>query len=130
MTKRKLTSTNSINREHILLDCDLMHAAFMIGGRWKLLIIGRLSNRELRFSELKKLLSNISERILVLHLKQLEKDGIVARTVYAEVPARVEYALTPIGKKLVPICDQLQQWGQLHKSIHSSATVSVQDEIG
>jgi DNA-binding HxlR family transcriptional regulator len=115
MAKRKELSTNNINRINITFDCDLMHAVFLLGGRWKLLIIGRLENKKLRFSELSEQMPAVSDRMLTLQLRELEKDGLISRSVFAEVPPRVEYELTEIGKALIPVCRQLQDWGTMHK---------------
>jgi DNA-binding HxlR family transcriptional regulator len=71
----------------------------------------------LRYGELKKNLSQISERMLTLQLRELEADGMLTRTVFAEVPPRVEYELTAIGKALVPICLELSDWGTKHRAL-------------
>ena len=115
MTRRKETSTNSVNRTNLVSDCDLMHALYLIGGRWKLLIIGRLVAGRLRFTELKEQMPGVTDRMLTLQLRELERDGLIARTLYAAVPPRVDYELTPLGSKLVPVCLQLQEWGTMHK---------------
>ena len=70
----------------------------------------------MRFSELRKAMPAITERMLTLQLRELEKEGLVKRTVYAEVPPRVDYELTDIAKELVPIWNQLSQWGAKHKN--------------
>ncbi|WP_298739890.1 helix-turn-helix domain-containing protein [uncultured Chitinophaga sp.] len=111
MAGRKLSSTYTRN-EQCIIGCDLTYAVYMIGGRWKLLILNKLSHKPLRFSELKKEFSYMSDRMLTLQLKALEQDGLVKRTVYAEVPPRVEYALTEIALELGPIMEQLSQWGK------------------
>jgi len=115
MTKIKETSTNFANKKALLDECPELYASSMIGGQWSLAICGYLINGKLRFGELKKKLLNITERMLTLQLRRLEKDKIVKRTVYAEVPPRVEYELTEIGYKLKPIIDELEKWGKLHK---------------
>ena len=74
---------------------------------------------KLRFGELKKKLPNITERMLTLQLRKLEENMIVKRTVYAEVPPRVEYELTPIGYALKPVIKELEEWGDQHKSLIS-----------
>jgi DNA-binding HxlR family transcriptional regulator len=76
-----------------------------------------LDKRPLRYGELKKNLSQISERMLTLQLRELEADGMLTRTVFAEVPPRVEYELTAIGKALVPICLELSDWGTKHRAL-------------
>ena len=115
MGKRKLTSTNSINRERLIDFCGMIYAVDILGGRWKLLILYKLENKTLRFSELKKRLPNITDRMLTLHLQELEKDRLVVRTVHAEVPPRVEYRLSESAMQLIPIWHQLERWGLEHK---------------
>lgn len=116
MARIKVSSTNQLNRKKLNDFCGVMHAIDILGGRWKLMILYKLGDKKiLRFLELKKLLPDISDRMLTLHLKELERDGMVTRTVFAEVPPRVEYSLTEIAKELIPIWRQLEQWGQHHK---------------
>ncbi|WP_282636163.1 winged helix-turn-helix transcriptional regulator [Sphingobacterium thalpophilum] len=91
-----------------------------MGGRWKLLILCKLEESKLRFSELRKAMPAITERMLTLQLRELEKEGLVKRTVYAEVPPRVDYELTDIAKELVPIWNQLSQWAAKHKKLLST----------
>lgn len=122
VSKRKETSTNSINRS-ILNECGVVYAIDLIGGRWKLYILYKLEDRKLRFSELKKLVPNITERMLTLQLREMERDHLVARTVYPEVPARVEYELTESGKKLIPVWKMLEEWGGEHRE-------RIQEKVG
>lgn len=122
MAKIKENSTNSLNRK-FLTDCNLTYAVQLMGGRWKLLILMQLNAGTMRYGELKKKIVNITERMLTLQLRELEADGLIARQVYAEVPPRVEYTLTDIGRQLVPICDALHGWGTLHRS-HVSGEAS------
>ncbi|MGJ1386267.1 winged helix-turn-helix transcriptional regulator [Sphingobacterium spiritivorum] len=117
MGKRKENSTNSLNESYIVESCNLTYAVCKIGGRWKLLILCKLENGKLRFSELRNQINGITERMLTLQLRELEKEGLVKRTVYAEVPPRVDYELTAIAKELVPIWSQLSQWGAKHKNL-------------
>lgn len=93
----------------------MTYAVGLIGGRWKLLILLNLEKGALRYSELKRRIENVTERMLTLQLRELESDGIITRTVFPEVPPRVEYELTEIGAKLIPICLQLSDWGMLHR---------------
>ncbi|OJV54177.1 MAG: transcriptional regulator [Bacteroidetes bacterium 43-16] len=122
MGKRKENSTNSWNESYIVESCDLTYAVCKIGGRWKLLILCKLENGKLRFSELRNQINGITERMLTLQLRELEKEGLVKRTVYAEVPPRVDYELTAIAKELVPIWSQLSQWGAKHKNLLQQRT--------
>ena len=116
MATRKKNSTYSRN-EQCIIDCDLTYVVYKIGGRWKLLILSKLENKKLRFSELKKEFSYITERMLTLQLRALEQDGLVKRTVYAEVPSRVEYELTAMALELGPIFKQLSDWGNKHRNL-------------
>lgn len=117
MGKRKSTSTNNINRETLIDFCGMIYAVDILGGRWKLLILYKLEGRTLRFSELKKHLPNVSDRMLTLHLQELEKSGLVIRTVHAEVPVRVEYHLSESAQQLAPIWKQLEHWGLAHREV-------------
>ena len=116
MAARKKNSTYTLNEKGII-ECDLTYAVNKIGGRWKILLISKLENRKLRFSELKKELPAITERMLTLQLRALEQDGLVRRTVYAEVPPRVEYELTEMAVAFGPIFKQLSDWGAKHRHL-------------
>ena len=88
----------------------------LIGGKWKLLVIYFLSLQEvIRFGQLRRALPEISERMLVRQLRELEDDGLVSRKVYGTVPPRVDYALTPLGESLVPIMESLKAWGNMYE---------------
>jgi DNA-binding HxlR family transcriptional regulator len=110
MATRKQTSTYSRN-EKTLIECDLSFAINKIGGRWKLQLLSLLEEKKLRYSELRKEFTDMTERMLTLQLKALEQDGLIKRTVYAEVPVRVEYELTENAMELAPILKQLSAWG-------------------
>jgi len=86
-----------------------------VGDKWSALIIGMLQDGPLRFSELQRRVGGISQRMLTLSLRQLERDGIVTRTVYVQVPLRVEYELTPLGSTLVPLVLALVSWAVEHQ---------------
>ncbi len=83
-----------------------------IGGKWKTVVLWYLRKDKKRFSELRRLIPNITEKMLSLQLKDLEKDGIVKRTIYPEVPPKVEYCLTDFGKTLIPMLDEIAKWGR------------------
>jgi DNA-binding HxlR family transcriptional regulator len=95
--------------------CSVESALAVIGGRWKGVVIYWLSTRTLRFGELRRLLPSCSQRMLTLQLRELEEDGLVKRTVYAEVPPRVEYELTAFGRSLEPIMLSLKDWGERYR---------------
>ena len=92
--------------------CPVATTVALIGSKWKLLIIRNLLARPWRFNELKKDLEGISQKVLTDSLRSMEADGIITRTVYPEVPLRVEYALTELGKSLKPILDSMRAWGE------------------
>lgn len=117
MSKIKETSTNFSNKKALAKECPELYASQIIGGQWALAICCYLINGKHRFGELKKSIPNITERMLTLQLRKLEANKIVTRTVYAEVPPRVEYELTPVGYELKPIIEGLANWGQRHKAI-------------
>lgn len=83
-----------------------------IGGKWKTVVLWYLRKNKKRFSELKRLIPNITEKMLSIQLKNLESDGIVGRKIYAEVPPKVEYYLTDFGKTLIPMLEEIALWGR------------------
>lgn len=91
--------------------CPVATTVALIGSKWKLLILRHLMARPWRFNELKKDLNGVSQKVLTDSLRSLEEDGIVTRTVYPEVPPRVEYALSDLGESMRPIIDVMQRWG-------------------
>ena len=98
-----------------LPDCPVATTVQLIGNKWKLLILRNLLARAWRFNELRKSLDGISQKVLTESLRSMESDGIIVRTVYAEVPPRVEYSLSELGETLRPILDAMQAWGQEYK---------------
>ncbi|KUY20678.1 transcriptional regulator [Elizabethkingia miricola] len=120
MTKIKDTSTNFANKKALAEECQEVYAVNIIGGQWTLAICCYLINGKLRFSELKQCLPNITERMLALELKKLIEHKIIQKFVYAEVPARVEYEMTPIGYKLHNIIKELGTWGNEHQELTGS----------
>jgi DNA-binding HxlR family transcriptional regulator len=93
---------------HCALDITMDY----IGGKWKTVVLWYLRNDKKRFGEIKKQIPQITEKMLSMQLKELEKDGIIGRKAYAEVPPKVEYFLTPEGKTLLPILEELAKWGR------------------
>jgi DNA-binding HxlR family transcriptional regulator len=94
-----------------------------IGDKWSLLVIGTLRGGPLRFGELTEAVEGISQRMLTLTLKHLVEDGLVGRTAYAEVPPRVEYELTELGRTLMPLVISLAEWAMAHhKEINANRT--------
>lgn len=95
--------------------CPVATTVQLIGNKWKLLILRNLLARPWRFNELHKSLEGISQKVLTSHLREMEADGIVKREVYAEVPPRVEYSLSPLGESMRPILNAMQEWGNNYK---------------
>jgi DNA-binding HxlR family transcriptional regulator len=116
MSTIKETSTNFANKQALSEECAEVYAANIIGGQWTLVICSWLLGGKLRFNEIKTLLPNVTDRTLVLTLRKLEESHIIKRSVFAEVPPRVEYELTTIGWELEPVIRQLEIWGTKHKS--------------
>ena len=94
--------------------CPAEVALKVISGRWKLLILQELYLKDTRFAELRRALPGISEKILSQELRQLENDGIIIRTLLTERPIKVEYAMTPLGKRLKPIISAMHKWGLMY----------------
>ncbi|TCM49313.1 helix-turn-helix domain-containing protein [Kribbella sp. VKM Ac-2568] len=97
-------------------DCDVRQILDRIGDKWSLLVIALLDNRVLRFTELKKTIDGISQRMLTVTLRQLERDGLVRRTVHPVVPPRVDYELTPLGVTLHDTIQALVSWTEKHQN--------------
>ncbi len=91
--------------------CSMELTLALIGGKWKSLILWRLGDNTLRFSELKKSLPQVTQKMLTQQLRELEEDGLVHRHVYTQVPPRVEYSLTQAGKSILPILNTMCEWG-------------------
>ena len=107
-------------KAELLPECPVATTVQLIGNKWKLLIIRNLLVRPWRFNELQKNLDGISQKVLTDSLRSMETDGLVTRTVYAEVPPRVEYALSDLGLSLKPILDAMQAWGNDYKELAES----------
>lgn len=86
----------------------------IIGGKWKMVILAQLREEPRRFSSLQRAVPGITQRMLTLQLRELEADGLVVRTVYRQVPPRVDYALTPLGQSLLPVLNEMQWWGDAY----------------
>lgn len=99
-----------------LPECPVATTVQLIGNKWKLLIIRNLLVRPWRFNELQRDLDGISQKVLTDNLRSMEADGIITRTVYPEVPPRVEYALSELGETMRPILNAMQEWGSRYKA--------------
>jgi len=97
-------------------DCAVKLTAEVIGGKWKPLILFYLEDKTRRFSELQRLIPSTTKKMLTKHLRELERDGIVRRNVFPQVPPRVEYSLTRHGESLRPILVLMSTWGKRHRA--------------
>ena len=100
-----------IQYKNIQYQCSMELTLDLIGGKWKSLILWHLGENTLRFSELKKTMPQITQKMLTQQLRDLEADGLVHRFIYTQIPPKVEYSLTEAGKSLLPILATLCQWG-------------------
>lgn len=102
-------------KEDLIPECPVAATVQLIGNKWKLLIMRNLLVRPWRFNELQKSLDGISQKVLTDSLRSMEADGIVIRTVYAEVPPKVEYSLSELGESMRPILESMQAWGESYQ---------------
>ncbi len=94
--------------------CSVEAALEIIGGKWKGVILFHLMSGTKRFNELRRLIPNVTQRMMTLQLRELEADGVVARKIYQQIPPRVEYSLTEFGRSLEPILLLVRDWGDEH----------------
>ncbi len=104
-----------MKKKEELPECPVATTVSLIGSKWKLLIIRNLLVRPWRFNELQKSLDGISQKVLTDSLRSMEEDGIITRTVFPEVPPRVEYALSKLGESLRPLIGDMEKWGKAYK---------------
>ena len=102
-------------------DCPVLLTTSIIGGKWKPLILYYLQTRTRRFSELNRLIPRSTKKMLTQQLRELERDAIVSRKVYAQVPPRVEYSITRHGESLRPILQLMSGWGKKHRARYGAA---------
>jgi len=101
-------------RHHSYTNCPVEAALDVVGGKWKAVILFRLMEGTRRFNELRRLLPNVTQRMLTNQLRELERDGLVRREIYPQVPPKVEYSLTDLGRTLAPALRELRKWGDKH----------------
>jgi DNA-binding HxlR family transcriptional regulator len=106
------------------LSCPIQRTMAMIADKWKVIVLFHLGQRTMRFGELQRALEGITPKVLTRQLRDLEGDGLVSRRVHAEIPPRVEYSLTDLGRDLLPILDQLHDWA----TRNSVALLSAREE--
>jgi len=104
----------TMNEEKPKLICPVERSLEVIGGKWKIVIIFHLSSGKKRFNELRRLMPNVTQRMLTRQLRELEDHGILVRKIYAEIPPKVEYYLTELGISLNPVLNVLHDWGSDH----------------
>ncbi|MNF32490.1 helix-turn-helix domain-containing protein [Pseudomonas sp. P5_109] len=95
--------------------CPVAFTVDVIGGKWKSLILFHLMSGTKRFNELRRLIPDITQRMLTLQLRELETDGVIHREIYREVPPKVEYSLTELGNSLAPLVSAMREWGAVHE---------------
>lgn len=101
---------------HDVAACPVNTTLDIIGGKWKILILYHLCDGTQRFNELRRLMPEVTQRMLTLQLRELEHNGIVHREVYPQVPPKVEYSLTEFGQTLIPVINVMHQWGERYAS--------------
>lgn len=107
---------SEINMAKELPACPVETTLMLIGNKWRVLILRDLMPGTKRFGELKKSIGSVSQKVLTAQLRDMENNGLVNRKVYAEVPPRVEYSLTDLGRSLEPILDAMRNWGEDYKT--------------
>ena len=103
-------------QEHISELCPVTITLGVVGGKWKLIILWQLSKGTLRFNELEKKIPAVTQKMLAQQLREMEKDGLILRKVYPEIPPKVEYSLTEHGKSLDVVLGALSEWGEKHQN--------------
>lgn len=101
--------------------CPVETTLMMIGDKWKVLIIRELLPGTKRFNEIHHSIDGVSQKVLTQKLREMESDGLLERKVYAEVPPKVEYSLTELGKSLGPVLDSLKEWGEMYRKMESES---------
>ena len=107
-----------LSSAQMLPACPVETTLLLIGSKWKVLILRDLAEGTRRFGELRRSVTGISQKVLTNALREMEADGLVTRTVYPEVPPRVEYDLTPLGQSLAPVLAALRAWGEDYQADH------------
>lgn len=115
-----LNKTDHISKDEAreVYNCPIEATLDVISGKWKLIILWYINEKTRRFSELDELIPNITVKVLSRQLKEMERDGLIERTSYPEIPPRVEYSITEYGKTLNPIIDMMCEWGTRHCEIN------------
>ena len=106
-------------------NCPVATTLGVVGGKWKTIILYHLNEEVHRFAELKRLLPGITQKVLTEQLRELERDGIVLRKIYAQIPPKVEYSLSEYGKTLRPVLKSMCEWGTAHEQRTPTAVAAV-----
>jgi DNA-binding HxlR family transcriptional regulator len=101
-------------RHQVYGNCPVEAALDIMGGKWKAILLFHILEGTKRFGELGRLLPGLTQRMLTTQLRELEADGVIARTVYPQVPPKVEYSITPFGRTLEPLLRELALWAEMH----------------
>jgi DNA-binding HxlR family transcriptional regulator len=120
----------AVARKRAALTCGVQTTLSVIEGHWKLPILFRLLDGTRRFGELRKHLPSATQRMLTLHLRELERDGLIHREVYREVPPKVEYSLTQLGRSLEPLLRFMSEWGHANRDTMIAAIRSLAGDTG
>lgn len=104
--------------------CSVEAAIGLIDGKWKSVILYHLLSGTLRFNEIRKTIPNVTPRMLTNQLRELEEDGLISRTVYAQVPPKVEYSLSPLGRSMELVMLALKQWGDAHLGLYGKPKIA------
>lgn len=105
--------------------CSMELTLALIGGKWKALILWHLKNKTLRYNELRKIIPNVTPKMLTQQLRELEDCGLLRRFIYTQIPPKVEYSLTEAGKSLLPILDAMCIWGQNYADDYETMNMSI-----
>ena len=118
VSMRKFASTNTINKTQLETTCGMAYTISLIGGRWKLSILGLLLDYgKLRYRDIAEKLPGISDRMLVMQLRELERDGLISKQTFAQVPPRVEYELSEKGQSLQEVLRAMSHWGDVQIAV-------------
>jgi DNA-binding HxlR family transcriptional regulator len=101
--------------------CPVEVSLMMIGDKWKVLILRELMAGTKRFGEIMDAINGVSQKVLTQKLREMESDGLLNRVAYAEIPTRVEYSLTDLGRSLGPVLDSLKAWGEAYRKVESAS---------
>ena len=115
-----MSNTKKIDKQ-LSLGCSSVKVTLdVMGGKWKPLIMFLLVEKVMRFSELQRSIAGITQKMLTEQLRELERDGLVDRKVYPQIPPKVEYSITSYGKTLLPVLETMHKWGAAHRSLDTS----------